>query len=68
MPRSGIFRSGMAIAQSDSLNVELSSVPIFLQSNGGATQNKAIAKESVVIETVRQYFPETWLWDIYVAE
>jgi hypothetical protein len=30
-----------------------------------STQPKS---ESLVLQTVRQYFPETWLWNIYVSK
>ena len=33
--------------------------------NAGDVKPKA---ESLVLETVRQYFPETWLWNIHISK
>ena len=37
--------------------------------NGPANAADAKPKvESLVLETVRQYFPETWLWNIHISK
>ena len=60
MGRSGIMRSG---------NMEINEMaPMMLDSMSVPNQMKNSVKEEVVIQSVRQYFPETWLWSLDVSK
>ena len=69
MPRNGInsviqknsAREPESMMMADSLE--------FADTSGNSKTTSMQPKvESLVLQTVRQYFPETWLWNIYVSK
>lgn len=61
MPRSGILaRTGNAESQANG--------PVFMMANNHETGDLGTVVTRVESATMRQYFPETWLWKIDVSE
>lgn len=60
MPRSGMLGRSGAVANSLTLDNE----PIVMKKETNVEE----AVQIVESLTMRQYFPETWLWSISVAE
>lgn len=60
MGRSGIMRQeNIDFMESPMMSNSIADVPMQMKKN---------AKDEVVIHTVRQYFPETWLWSLDVSK
>ena len=62
MGRSGILRNEnlrIDYPEFSMMSNSIADVPMQMRKN---------AKDEVVIHTVRQYFPETWLWSLDVSK
>ena len=72
MPRAGgMWKNNMAMAMRDE-RFELSyNIDLMLDSSNigpSSVKTNSPKSDSLVLQTVRQYFPETWLWNIHISK
>lgn len=67
MPRSGML-ARMGSASNDNSRMEFAEQNEPIAMSKGKSKSSEEAVQVVESLTMRQYFPETWLWSIYIAE
>jgi len=68
MPRNGISMTGRGSLPQPMIMESSSDARPFQQISVGGRGDAKQKVENLVLETVRQYFPETWLWNIYISK